>query len=81
EGHRAQDLLLVAVSDYILGDRAGVRGALERVRPGRLLRTRRVQRWRLLILWAILHLLSRLPRLEVAARAFSWRWHRAGEAA
>jgi len=79
EGHRAQDRLMVAANQYVLGDRAGLRATLERVKLHRILRTRRIPRWRLLLLWAILQLLGRLPRLGIAVRAFSRRWHRAGE--
>ncbi|MBM2822231.1 MAG: hypothetical protein HW413_977 [Thermoleophilia bacterium] len=81
EGHRAHDLVIVAVNQYILGDRTGMRATLERVKPRRIVGTRRIRRWRLLFLWASVQLLARLPRLDVAARAFSRRLHRAGETA
>lgn len=81
EGHRAEDLLMVAVNQYIVGDGSGLRATLKRVRAGRIVGTPRIQRGRLLLLWAILHVVGRLPRLGVAARAFSWRWYRAGDTA
>ncbi len=81
EGHRAEDLLIVSVNDYIVDDRSGLRATLKSVKPGRIVGTRRIRRWRLLLLWAILRVAGRLPRLGVAARAFSKRWHGAGEPA
>jgi glycosyltransferase involved in cell wall biosynthesis len=75
EGHRAEDLLLVAVNRYIVGALPAARATLARVRPLRILRTRRVKRCRLLVLWAALQALTRLPRSSFIANAFHRRWH------
>ncbi len=76
EAHRAEDALMIAASHYIKGERGGMGAALGRVRAGTLLRSRRVQRGRLLLLLAILQVLARLPRIPWVAHLFDRRWHR-----
>jgi glycosyltransferase involved in cell wall biosynthesis len=80
EGHRAEDLLKVTVNRYVADSPRSARKSLELVRPRRLLGTRRVQRGRLLTLWAALQVLVRLPRLDSVARIFRRRWYGAGAA-
>jgi GT2 family glycosyltransferase len=81
EGHRAEDLLMVVVNRYIVGRRRDARAGLARVSPRRILGTKRIQRWRLLSLWAALHVLVRLPASRRGADLFYRRWHAKGPAA
>jgi glycosyltransferase involved in cell wall biosynthesis len=74
EGHRAEDLLMITTARYILGH-ADARATLSRVSPTTILRTRRVQRWRLLHLFLALKLLTRLPHSRRMAGVFRSRWH------
>lgn len=75
EGHRHRDHLMIAVSQYILGSRAGSREALARVRAGALVGTPAVDRPGLLLLLAAMQVLVRLPRSQVTADLFYRRWH------
>ena len=74
EGRRAEDLLRVAINLYILDRRGDVRRRLAQMRVGRILRARRLQRWRLLAIWGALHVLARLPRIGFVAAVFYRRW-------
>ncbi len=74
EGRRAEDLLIVTANRYVIGNRKAARQILARVSPRALLRTRQVQRGRLLVLWLLLHLLVRLPRVGAIASLFYRRW-------
>ena len=75
EAHRAEDWLMVVVNDYILGRRQEARVALRQVRGTRLLGSRRVERGRLLVLFLMLQILVRLPRIPSVADLFFRRWH------
>ncbi|HEX6249900.1 MAG TPA: glycosyltransferase [Gemmatimonadaceae bacterium] len=75
EAHRAEDRLMIVVNHYIAGARGPGREALRRVRLRSLVGSPAVQRVRLLILWAALQLLCRLPHIGAVARAFYRRWH------
>lgn len=75
EAHRAEDTLLRSVSHYICGELPQARATLRRMRLGRLLTSERVQRGRLLALWAGMQLLTRLPRSAAVADAMYRRWH------
>ena len=75
EAHRCQDQLMRAVNNYILGKRDESRALLREVRVGRLLGTRRIQRWRMLALFGLLGIVARLPRISVVAALFYRRWH------
>ena len=72
--HFAEDRLIAAVNHYILGDRAEGRAILRQVSPARILGSRRIQRWRLLLLFFILHVLVRAPRMAVMADLFCRNW-------
>jgi glycosyltransferase involved in cell wall biosynthesis len=74
EGHRATDRLMVAVNLYVLDRREDARLAVNTVDPRTILKTRRLQRWRLVMLWALLAVLVRFPRIGAVARAFRYRW-------
>jgi len=75
EAHRAEDCLMVAANQYILGRRAECREILGQVKATRILASPKVQGWRLLILFLTLKLLSRLPRIRFVAGLFHRRWH------
>ncbi len=75
EAHRAEDRLLVAANAYIVGDFSTMRRCLRELRTSALLKSPRVQRGRLLVLYAALQSLSRLPRIPFIADAFYRRWH------
>lgn len=74
ESSRAADLLVAAGNAYALDRRDELRALLRRVRPARLAR-RRVQRWRLLVLYVALQLLARLPHSRAVGRLLRRRWH------
>lgn len=76
EAHRAEDRLMVAINCYIRDDREKCRRFLRTIHLRGLLGSRQVQRARLLILYWMLQMLSRLPRLRIAADTFYRRWHR-----
>lgn len=78
EGHKAEDLLKVAVNRYIAERPADARATLASIDPRRIVGTDRIQRWRLLVLWAILHILVRMPRMPLVSRLFYRRWHGKG---
>jgi glycosyltransferase involved in cell wall biosynthesis len=78
EAHRSEDALICAINAYILDKLVDSRRLLRKVNPSSILRSARVQRGRLVLMYAVMQLLVRLPRLPVAARAMTWRWHGAG---
>ena len=78
EGHRAEDLLMVSAARYALGRRADASAILGRVSARAILGTRRVERWRLLLLLATLKLVTRLPHSRRVAGLFRDRWHGGG---
>lgn len=61
DAHRAEDWLMVAVGRYVAGDRPGAREALRAARVRDWLRSRRVQRSRLLLLALLVRALLVLP--------------------
>jgi glycosyltransferase involved in cell wall biosynthesis len=75
EAHRAEDRMLVAVSLYILDRRPEAVEILSQVRMAQLLGTPRIQRGRMLILFLLLQILVRLPRIPLLADMFYRRWH------
>jgi glycosyltransferase involved in cell wall biosynthesis len=75
EAHRSEDRLMAAISHYIKREPDAGRRALRAVRLGAIARTPQVQRWRLVVLTAIMCALLRLPRVEVFARIMYTRWH------
>ena len=78
EGHRAEDLLLVAVNRYIVGDRRGARDLLAAVRLDALARTSHVDRKRLIVLLLSMRGIVRLPRIQFLASLLYERWHGRG---
>jgi Glycosyl transferase family 2 len=75
EAHRAQDLLMVATSNYILDRRDDAKAMLSQVRAGRILGSSEIQRARMFTLYVLLQGLVRLPRLGFVADVFRRRWH------
>ena len=75
EAHRAEDNLMCAISAYVMKDLDLARERLARVRAGTLLRSDKVQRYRLVILVALMRLLVRLPHSARMAGVFYRRWH------
>lgn len=75
EAHRAEDLLLIAINHYILGDPVAFRGALRAVRFRSLLGSGEIQRGRLLVLFALLRTLAPLPRSARMAELFRQHWY------
>ena len=80
EGHRAEDLLFVAVNRYIVGDRRGARDVLRAVRLGALAGTNHVDRKRLVVLLLSMRGIVRLPRIPPLAALLYERWHGRGVA-
>lgn len=75
EAHRAEDRLMCAVNRYVEGDVAAARAMLATVHASALVRSRRVQRGRLLVLLGLMRTAARLPRSARLADAFRRRWH------
>jgi glycosyltransferase involved in cell wall biosynthesis len=73
--HRAEDSVMRAVSQYILGRRTEALTVLRELRLRDLAASRKIQRVRMLALAASLHALLRVPRSSVVARIFERRWH------
>jgi GT2 family glycosyltransferase len=75
EAHRAEDRLMLAVNRYIRNEPEQARALLEEAPVARVLGSPQVKRTRLLILWAALHVLCRLPHSPAVADRFYRRWH------
>jgi len=75
EAHRAEDHLMRVVNLYILDRRSEALLVLREIEFRRLIGSKRIQRWRLLLLFFALHLLVRMPRISLVAKIFHWRWH------
>jgi glycosyltransferase involved in cell wall biosynthesis len=75
EAHRAEDQLMLVITHYILGRQRETRTILSRLHPAPLLRSSSVQRGRLLVLFMMLQILVRLPRVSPLADMFYRRWH------
>ena len=75
EAHRCEDRLMIAASHYIQGETGRARAVLREIRASTMARSSRIQRWRLLLLLAVLRVLCRLPRSRLVADAFYRRWH------
>lgn len=72
--HREEDRLLVAAGDYVRGDLATMRERLADVELGDLMGSGVVHWPRLVVLYALLRVLSRLPRFSLVASVFRGRW-------
>jgi glycosyltransferase involved in cell wall biosynthesis len=75
EAHRAEDNLMVAVNHYILQKNKEARSFLGEVKLKRLLGSNVIQRGRLTILFFLLQILLRIPRISFLADLFYRRWH------
>lgn len=75
EAHRAEDRLMVAVNNYILGRSKEAKKILNLVRLSQILGSPQVQKIRLLLLLLIMRVLVRVPRIQVLAALFYRRWH------
>ena len=75
EAHRSEDRVMVAINHYIKGELAEGREALRQAKLAPIIRTPHVQRTRLLVLFAGLWVLLRLPRVDAVARRMYDRWH------
>jgi glycosyltransferase involved in cell wall biosynthesis len=75
EARRAEDQLMRVLSFYVRGDLPGGRALLRTMSLRALVGSPRVQRGRLAVLYAAVHVLTRLPRVEPIAGLFRARWH------
>lgn len=75
EAHRMEDRLMSVISHYIKGELREGRQLLRQVRLGAIVRSRQVQRWRLVVITLGLRALVRLPRIDWVARRMFARWH------
>lgn len=75
EAHRAEDILMVAVNNYILGRKSAAAACLDEVRFRNLLNSRMIQRGRVTLLFLILQVLTRVPQVKWVADLFYRRWH------
>ncbi|MDQ6678811.1 MAG: glycosyltransferase [Acidobacteriota bacterium] len=75
EAHRNEDRLMRVIKKYIVADAVGAKQLLSDVRPLRVARSNQVQRGRLLLLWAAMAVLTRVPRVVPFANLFFSRWH------
>ena len=74
EAHRSEDALMRAVSSYIVGDRNTMRISLAEASWRRILGSNQVQRYRLVLLYLLLTVLSAVPQLSIFEGAFRRRW-------
>jgi glycosyltransferase involved in cell wall biosynthesis len=75
EAHRAEDNLMRTVNHYILDQCVEARAVLKQVTFKKLLASGSIMRWRLSVLFFILTVLVRLPRVSTVANFFYRRWH------
>lgn len=75
KAHWAEDLLMVTINSYIKNDLAMCRKRLDQVNPADLVASPQIQRGRLFVLYIILQILCRLPRIGFIAKVFEKRWH------
>jgi hypothetical protein len=75
EGHRVEDLLMIAVNHYILDQLQDAKTTLAKVRLRNLLKGHQIQRGRMLLLFVLLNALVQLPRLRFFSNLFYRRWH------
>jgi GT2 family glycosyltransferase len=74
EARRVEDLLVVTANRYAVGDRQAARRSLATTSPRRLVASRRIERWRLLVLWGLLSVATRLPRFPRLGDALGRRF-------
>ena len=75
EAHRSEDRLMAAISHYIKREMREGREALGQVHLGVIARVTRIQSVRLVVLALGLHVLLRLPRIELIGQWMLRRWH------
>jgi glycosyltransferase involved in cell wall biosynthesis len=75
EAHRAEDFVMVAVNLYILDRLPEARRMLSRAKARAIAASPRIQRARMLSLWALMHVLVRGRRSRRLADVFYRRWH------
>lgn len=75
EAHRQEDRLLIAVNHYIRDEIGAMRKVVAELRLGAIVRSHRVERWRLLVLFVVVVVLSRMPRSGAIAQLAYRRWH------
>jgi glycosyltransferase involved in cell wall biosynthesis len=75
EAHRSEDRIMIAINQYIRGDRAAARATLQGARPRVILGSAQVARGRLLALLLALRVITRLPHSRCLAAAARARWH------
>ena len=75
EAHRAEDNLMRTVNHYILDQCIEARAVLKQISIRKLLASRRIMRWRLMLLFLLLFVVARLPRVAPVANLFYRRWH------
>jgi len=73
--HRAEDRLMRTINHYILDQCREARTILRQVQAGQILGSPRIQRGRLLVLFLLLQILLRAPRVPLIAHLFYRRWH------
>ncbi len=73
--HWAEDLLMVTVNYYIRDELSECKKLLDQVKPGELLGSAQIQRYRLFNLYMMLMILCRLPKINFVASLFHNRWH------
>jgi glycosyltransferase involved in cell wall biosynthesis len=75
EAHRAEERLMRVINHYILDQCEHSRAILRLVHANQILGSPRVQRGRLLVLFLVLKILARLPRIRPIANLFYQHWH------
>lgn len=75
EAHRSEDQLMRVISLYILNRLSESKDLLSELRPGCLVASRRVQRFRLICLYSVMFILVRTPRIALISNFFRRRWH------
>ena len=75
ESHRHQENIMCAISAYIKNDIPLCRSLLEKTSTTQLLKSDKIQRFRMVVLLYILLLLSHMPYSSQVARKFYNRWH------
>lgn len=73
--HRAEDKLMRTINHYILNQNKAAQNILDQIQLGNIFRSSYVQRTRLLILYGVMQVLVRLPRISFIADFFFRRWH------
>lgn len=75
EGHRAEDHLMRAVNHYILEELPQARDQLDKIRLRTITQASQLQRSRLFILYFLMQVLTKLPRIPFLATIMYRRWH------